>query len=213
MKLPKMFTLLLVFPLDLFFHKESSMKKFFYRIRILLPFLIVMILTGCFHHFQMYSGSPKAESEEGTLMNNPQGSGLWIIKVDSIDPGLERGPIKDTQACVLHLLPGEHTVLVTPPYFLMGSASLWFSVSDEDEARAREIIDGWLLKFTVEPGHNYGVGSEHMVWRENEDDIELIIEEADSVYVYRPKDWRNWTPYICDEVPENRVSVIITDEE
>ena len=213
MKLPKMFTLLSVFPLDLFFNKESSIKKFYYRIRVLLIFLILLLLTACFHHVQMYSGSPKAESEEGTLINNPKVSWLWIIKVDSIDPGLERGPIQDTQACVIHLLPGEHAVLVTPPYRLKGLESFWGSVSGEDEVRAREVIDGWLLKFTIEPGHNYGLGSENTGWRKFEDDIKLILEEPDSVLIQRPKNWRNWTPYIYDEVPENRVSVIVTDKE
>ena len=208
MKLPKMFTSISSYPVDLLSNKENSLEKFSRGLRVFLILLIAMFLTTCFHHVQMYRGSPKAESEEGTLTYNPQAGWLHIIKVDSIDPGPADDAIPEY---VLHLLPGEHEVLVTPVYFLMGSASTLGSVSDEDEERARQVIDGWLLKFTMEPGHSYFLGADHGGWLENES--ELILEEPDSVFVFRPKGWRNWSPYICDEVPENRVSVIISEDD
>lgn len=203
------FELLTLVPQSLSICRTNRVIKCCKGIGIILLIFSLMFLTACFHHVQLYSGEPRNESEEGTLMNNPQASSLWVIRVDDKDLGLERGPIQDTQACVLHLLPGEHTVFVTPIYYLFG----WPSLTDECEILVREKIDGWLLKFTVEPGHNYGIGSQHTMWYTNEDDITFLECKSDSINIFRPIDWRSWSHYVCDEVPENRVSEIISKQE
>ena len=179
------------------------MKKYSFSLIILSLLCSAMLLTACMNHLYLYEGEPRLELEEGTLTVGTIAQTLMIIRVDGIDPGRI-----NSGNTFLHLLSGEHTVFVSPTWSLLYYEK--GSKTDEKKALARKIAKGWLLQFTVEPGHNYllGVaGSTEL----NPGKAEFLIEGQDSVLVEYLWDWETWTPYIRNEVNNNRVSEIVSE--
>ncbi|MFC1790847.1 hypothetical protein ACFL0I_00050 [Gemmatimonadota bacterium] len=175
----------------------------------LLFFLFLsLLLTGCWTQLQLYEGPRLPESEEGTLGNNAQVSDLWIVRVDDELLGLEPGAWKDEQDCILHLLPGEHTVFVTPLWRLINISSFFGGVSPAQMAEMWNSIDGWLLKLVVEPGHQYVLGSDDSRWDDME--LEVVFTEPDTIVLSRPEGWKEWTPYITDHSTQERVGEIVS---
>ncbi len=164
-----------------------------------------MLLIGCMSHLYLYEGEPRSESEEGTLLAGTIAQTLRIMRVDGFDPGL--GP--NSVNYELHLLPGEHTVFVSPNWFIIETFAKG-SKSDEKKALARKISKGWLLRFTVEPGHQYILdvaGSAGL----NPGRAELLIEGPDSVLIRYLWDWEKWTPFVRNDNNNNRVSEIVSE--
>ena len=112
------------------------MKKHTLSILIFSLFLFTMFLTVCANHLYLYEGESRSESEEGTLVDGAFANSLEILRVNGNDLGLE----SDSQNNVLHLLSGEHTVFVSPSFFVV-----WYeegSKSDAKKALARKLVDG-----------------------------------------------------------------------
>ncbi len=180
------------------------MKKHSFSLLILSLLCSAMLLTACMSHLYLYEGEPRSESEEGTLGAGTLANALRIMRVDGFDPGLG----SNSQNSVLHLLSGEHTVFVSPTWMLLYYGK--GSKSDEKKVLARKISKGWLLRFTVEPGHDYSLnvaGSTGL----NPGEYEFLIEGPDTVLIKYLWDWEKWTPYIMNEINNNRVSEIVSE--
>lgn len=205
-----------------------------------LPLVLLSLLgstllqAGCVNRLQLYEGPPRPESEEGTLGYNPELSVLNIASVDGerlVLPPV--GMLHGRSALFsLHLLPGEHTVFVCPPWRLyrssvLGSEALAAAnigaglefTSDEQKDAVWNSIDGWLLKFVVEAGHHYMVTADSTgagglgkpVWADYE--LETVVVGQDTLILERPEGWQSWTPYVADVLEggtKKRVSEIVS---
>lgn len=120
------------------------MKYCFYFIRIMALCVIISILAGCFSTKMMYDGSPLPKEEVGILYLWSKVSKLEIIEVDGKKPDIKINPWVDQRDCQIHLLPGEHNILV-------GLRTGWLGVSGEGQV---------LLNFVAEAGHIYSLNKE-----------------------------------------------------
>ena len=180
------------------------MKKYSFSLIILSLLCFAMLLTACMSHLYLYEGESRSESEEGTLGAGTIAQTLMIMRVDGSDPGLG----SNSQNSVLHLLSGEHTVFVSPTWMLMYYGK--GSKSDEKKAMARKLSKGWLLRFTVEPGHDYRLNYDRSTGL-NPGDYDFLIEGQDTVLIQYLWDWEKWTPYIMNEINNNHVSEIVSE--
>jgi hypothetical protein len=118
---------------------EGRMRSFFIYSKVLFLFIISIFLASCFHAIQVYEGPALPEEKVGIIYVHSQMVKLEVLEVDGKELNLKTGAWVDTKDCQIHLLPGEHTMLVT-------NRKGW---------KGRVGYGQALLKFLVEEGHTY----------------------------------------------------------
>ncbi len=143
--------------------------------------------------------------------------------------------LQNDEYALLHLLPGEHTIFVSPAWGLYrgdvanskGMTAVawgfnWQRTSSEQREAVQAEIPGWLLRFVAEPGRRYRLDTDTATaWADVREgttagrrfDLEVVVVEGDTLTLERPAGWDGWAPCVRvferEEEPK-RVSEILS---
>ncbi len=190
-----------------------------------------LIQTGCYN-VQLYEGPPRPAGEEAILFYWRKEGLLEIVRVDGERLALPPTGMFKTNFAQLHLLPGEHTIFVCPVWGLyrgvVAGSRGWTAVawswnwersSPEQREAVWNSIDGWLVRFVVEPGRKYNLSADTTGASADHDarpgegrafDLEVVVLGSDTLTVERRLGWQNWIPYVRDDESGERVSEIVS---
>ena len=177
--------------------------KYFLSSKLLFSILVLLITSNCASHrtFHVYDGPHFSKDKVGIIWMN---SSIIVKEIDGrklreiMDATGFKSKAEIPEADHLQIgnyrfLPGEHTIRVVfaPTRILPGE---FFSGG---QGRV-EIMGEWLLKFLVEPGHDY-----RFDYR-SQKKVDSAEYEADVVLYESDSNARNLTGKIVSEVIEKK---------